>query len=72
MQALSKQRYVDPFFFVVIYNYRGDRDRAFAYLEKSYAEKSYWMTSIKVHPVVDALRSDPRFVKMTKKMNLDG
>jgi eukaryotic-like serine/threonine-protein kinase len=71
MKALSKQRYVDPFFFVVIYNYRGDRDRAFAYLEKSYAEKSYWMTSIKIHPVVDGLRSDPRFAKMLKKMNLD-
>jgi serine/threonine protein kinase len=72
MQALSKQRYVDPFFFVVIYNYRGDKDRAFAYLEKSYAEKSYWMTSIKVHPVVDGLRADPRFTKMLKRMNLDG
>jgi TolB-like protein/predicted Ser/Thr protein kinase len=72
MQALSKQRYVDPFFFVVIYNYRGDKDRAFAYLEKSYVEKSYWMTSIKIHPVVDGLRSDPRFAKMLKKMNLDG
>jgi serine/threonine protein kinase/tetratricopeptide (TPR) repeat protein len=72
MQALSKQRYVDPFFFVVIYNYRGEKDRAFAYLEKSYAEKSYWMTSIKVHPVLDALRSDPRFARMLKKMKLDG
>jgi TolB-like protein/Tfp pilus assembly protein PilF len=70
MQALSKQRYVDPFFFVVIYNYRGDKDRAFVYMEKSYAEKSYWMTSIKVHPVVDGLRSNPRFAKMLKKMNL--
>jgi tetratricopeptide (TPR) repeat protein len=71
LQSLSNQRYVDPFFLVAIYAYRGDKDRAFAYMEKSYAEKSYWMTSIKVHPVVDALRSDKRFVVMLQRMNLD-
>jgi serine/threonine protein kinase/TolB-like protein len=71
LQSLSNQRYVEPFFFVAIYAYRGDKDKAIAYMEKSYAEKSYWMTSIKVHPVVDALRSDPRFIVMLQKMNLD-
>jgi hypothetical protein len=40
-------------------------------MEKSYAEKSYWMTSIKVHPVVDSLRSDARFAEMLQKMNLN-
>lgn len=71
MQSMSRQRYVDPFFFVVIYAYRGDKALAFAYIEKSYAERSYWMTSIKVHPVVDSLRADARFAEFLKKMNLD-
>jgi len=71
LQSLSNQRYVEPFFLLAIHAYHGDKDKAFAYMEKFYAEKSYWMTSIKVHPVVDALRSDARFIVMLKKMNLD-
>ncbi|MBA3601726.1 MAG: hypothetical protein H0W45_10960, partial [Acidobacteria bacterium] len=71
LNTLSRQQYTDPFFLVVIYGYRGDKDNAFAYMEKSYAEKSYWMTSIKVHPVVDSLRSDARFAEMLQKMNLN-
>ncbi len=71
LHTLSRQQYTDPFFLVVISGYRGDKDKAFAYMEKSYAEKSYWMTSIKVHPVVDSLRSDARFAEMLQKMNLN-
>lgn len=70
LQSMSRQQYVDPFLLVVIHTYRGDKDQAFQLMEKSYAEKSYWMTSIKVHPVVDALRSDARFTAMLQKMNL--
>ncbi len=70
LQSMSRQQYVDPFLLVVIYTYRGDKDRAFQLMEKSYAEKSYWMSSIKVHPVVDSLRSDARFTAMLQKMNL--
>ncbi|MGI8556041.1 MAG: winged helix-turn-helix domain-containing protein, partial [Pyrinomonadaceae bacterium] len=71
MESASNQQYVDPFLFVVIYSFRGDKDKAFAYMDKSYAEKSYWMTSIKVHPAVDGLRSDPRFTAMLQKMKLN-
>ncbi|MGI8467991.1 MAG: winged helix-turn-helix domain-containing protein [Pyrinomonadaceae bacterium] len=71
LKSFSNQRYVDPFLFVALYTYLGDKDQAFAYMEKSYEGKSYWMTAIKVLPAVDALRSDPRFAEMLKKMNLD-
>ncbi len=69
--ALSRGRYVDPFHFVAIYAYLGERDRAFEFLERSYAERSYWMTTLKVHPVVNALRADPRFAEMIRRMKLD-
>ncbi|MGI9036259.1 MAG: winged helix-turn-helix domain-containing tetratricopeptide repeat protein [Pyrinomonadaceae bacterium] len=71
MQSMSNRQYVDPMLFVVIYEYLGDKNKAFAYMDKSYAEKSYWMTSIKVNPAFDGLRSDARFSEMLKKMNLD-
>lgn len=71
LKIIGNRRYVDSFHFVTIYAYLGDKEKAFEYLKKSYAEKSYWMTSIKVHPVVDSLRSDARFTEMLRKMNLE-
>jgi serine/threonine protein kinase/TolB-like protein/tetratricopeptide (TPR) repeat protein len=69
--AIARGRYVDPFLFVAIYAYLGDRDRAFEWMERAYAERSYWMTSLRVHPVVNALRGDPRFAVMMQRMKLD-
>lgn len=71
MHAASRERYVDPFLFVAVYAYLGDKTRAFEYLERSYAERSYWMTTLRVHPVVDSLRGDPRFVEMVQRMRLE-
>ncbi len=71
LHALGRTRYVDPFHFVAIHAYLGDTDRAFAWLERSYAARSYWMTSLKVHPVVDSLRGDARFVAMLRRMQLE-
>jgi hypothetical protein len=39
----------------------GDRDRAFARLEKAVEERSHCLTLLLVDPGVDPLRSDPRF-----------
>lgn len=71
LRAMRRERYVDPFHFVAIYAYLGDTTRAFAYLERSYAERSYWMTTLKVHLVVDSRRADPRFADMMRRMKLD-
>lgn len=71
LRAMSHERYIDPFLFVSIYAYRGDKTRAFEYLERSYAERSYWMTALKVHPIVNALRGDPRFDEMMRRMKFD-
>ncbi len=71
LENLSHEQYVDPFLMVVIYALRGDKDKAFAYLDKSLTEKSYWMTTLKVMPFVDGLRSDPRFAQMLQKVNLN-
>ncbi len=71
LHALSRTRYVDPFHFVAIHAYLGDTDQAFAWLDRSYQQRSYWMTSLKVHPVVDALRGDSRFAAMMRRMRLE-
>ena len=71
LRAFGRTRYVDPFHYVAIYAYHGDTEQAFAWLARSYEQRSYWMTSIKVHPVVDSLRGDPRLTAMLRRMKLE-
>jgi adenylate cyclase len=48
----------------------GDRDRAFFLLDQAYAEKDWTLREVKITPMLDPLRSDPRFAKLLKKLNL--
>ena len=48
-----------------------DRDRVFEFLQKAYEDRSIEGVSyIKVSPVWDSLRSDPRFADLLRRMNL--
>lgn len=48
----------------------GDKDQAFLWLEKAYAEKSSFRTSLKFWSVFDPLRSDPRFADLLNRVGL--
>lgn len=68
---LEKQRYVSPMAFVYVYIGLGDKDRAFAWLEKAYQERSNHIAFFKVSPTVDPLRSDARFADLLRRIGLD-
>ena len=46
------------------------RDEAFAYLEKAFGERLWAITTLKVEPRFDSLRSDPRFEDLVKRVGL--
>jgi DNA-binding winged helix-turn-helix (wHTH) protein/TolB-like protein/tetratricopeptide (TPR) repeat protein len=71
LETLSREQYADPFYFAVLYALRGDKDKAFEYLQKCHAEKSYWITTLKVFPFLDGLRSDERFAELLQQVKLD-
>lgn len=48
----------------------GDHDRAMAWLEKLYAERGAWIRGLKVQPVWDPLRGDPRFQDLLRRSNM--
>ena len=48
----------------------GDNEEAIAELEKAYTEHVWSMFIIKWEPAFIALRSDPRFTKLVRKMGL--
>ena len=49
----------------------GDKDRAFALLDTAVAQRDFMVRELKVSPMWDPLRTDPRFAKMLKRVNLD-
>ena len=53
-----------------VYAVRGDKDKAFEYLEKSYLAKDVRLTYLKGDPLLKNLEGDPRYVAFMKKMKL--
>jgi hypothetical protein len=48
----------------------GDRGKAIEWLRRSYRERDNWIVQLKVDPVMDPLRRDPRFQELMRKMQL--
>lgn len=65
---LSKRRYIPPYDIAQIYAGLGEKDQAFAWLEKAVQERSRGLDILDVNPVFDQLRSDPRFAALTKRI----
>jgi TolB-like protein/lipopolysaccharide biosynthesis regulator YciM len=49
----------------------GENDMAFEWLEKSYERREESILSLKVDPKVDALRKDPRFIALLRKIGIE-
>jgi TolB-like protein/DNA-binding winged helix-turn-helix (wHTH) protein/Flp pilus assembly protein TadD len=49
---------------------RGERDRAFEWLERAYAQKDAELFIIKGEPLLQAISSDPRYAMFLRKMRL--
>jgi eukaryotic-like serine/threonine-protein kinase len=67
---LADQRYVPPVAIVHIHTGLGNKDQAFAWLEKAYQERSNFLAYLKVAAMVDPLRSDPRFTDLVRRVGL--
>jgi tetratricopeptide (TPR) repeat protein len=66
----SKQKHVPAYDLAVTYAGLGERDDAFAWLEKAYQEHSGWLAYLKVEPRLDSFRSDPRFGDLMQRVDL--
>jgi serine/threonine protein kinase/TolB-like protein/Flp pilus assembly protein TadD len=71
LKALSKQKYVSSFDVAVIYTGLGEKEQAFAWLEKAYKQRDGWLAGrLKVDPRLDSLRSDLRFADLLRRVGL--
>ncbi|MCA1624030.1 MAG: tetratricopeptide repeat protein, partial [Acidobacteria bacterium] len=69
-KEIAKTQYVISYFVANIYAALGDNEKAFAELEKAYEQRDFSLYRLKVDPLMDPLRDDPRFKEMLKRLNL--
>ena len=70
LKERSDQTYVQPMALAAIYIALGDKDQAFDWLQKAFEDRSDWLVYLKVDPQFDAVRSDPRYLDLERRVGL--
>jgi len=70
LKERSQRSYISPTQVAIIYSGLGDKDQAFAWLNKAYEGRDFILVYLKVDPSFDSLRSDPRFADLQRRVGL--
>jgi tetratricopeptide (TPR) repeat protein len=68
VQELAHGGKATAYYLAVDYLRLGDKSQAIDWLERSYRDKEAFITYIKVDPLLDPLRGDPRFEALAEKI----
>jgi len=69
LESRGRREYLPPYYMAALYAHRGDRDRAFAELDRALHERTGALVWLEVDPALDPLRGDARFATALKKAN---
>jgi TolB-like protein/Tfp pilus assembly protein PilF/tRNA A-37 threonylcarbamoyl transferase component Bud32 len=64
------REYIDPTLIAYIYIALGDKDQAFAWLDRGYQERAGNIPWMHIEPKFDPIRSDPRFADLVRRIGL--
>jgi tetratricopeptide (TPR) repeat protein len=70
---LAKQaetRFVTAYGVALVHAGLGEKDLAFAWLERAFAERSHWLVWLRLDPRWDAIRADARFEQLLSRVGL--
>jgi len=70
LEKVSRHEQVNPVIMLWAHLGVGDKEEALADLEKAYSEHFGILTTLKVEPAFDPLRSDPRFQDLLRRVGL--
>jgi TolB-like protein/tetratricopeptide (TPR) repeat protein len=70
LHQLAQSRYVSSLYFAAVYTGLGEKTTALDWLDKAYKERNDRLLYLNVDPMADPLRSEPRFQKLMKRLNL--
>jgi hypothetical protein len=60
MEELSEHTYVSPYHLGLLSHALGNSERGLEWLEKAYSDKYGWWCGLRIEPVWDPYRADPR------------
>ncbi len=66
----TREGYVPAPLIAQIYGNLGDRDKAFSWLEKGIEDGARGVLFLKINPLYDSMRDDPRFAEILERLNL--
>ena len=70
VEEAARKSYVSSYILALVALGMGDQDEALDYLEKTYEERSPWITNLGVEPALDSLAPHPRFQELLKRVGL--
>jgi hypothetical protein len=71
LHELNRGQEVDASAIISAYIGVNNKEQAFSWLERAYSQHSNVLTTLKVDPVFDPLRTDPRFDDLLHRVGLD-
>ena len=69
-ELTSKFAAEDQYQIATVYAFRGEKDQAFAWLERAFSERDPGISELKGDPLLRALERDPRYTAFIKKLHL--
>lgn len=70
INGMSSQTYVSPYDLAILYVGLGEKDKAIEQLTKAYEDRAGWIIYLKVEPIFDPIRDDPRVKDLIGRMKL--
>jgi serine/threonine-protein kinase len=73
LEARTKtEEYVSPVEVAIVHIALGDKERALDWVEAAFDDRRGWVAYLRVHPILDPLRDEPRFKALVQRMKFAG
>ncbi len=67
---IGRRHWLDPYLVAMAYDGLGETDQAFRWLDRAVTERSAEVILLPIDPILDDLRSDPRFAAVVRRARL--
>jgi len=71
LEEKRKSDYVSPVELAMVYVALGNAERALDWVEHAVEERRGWSAYLRVHPILDPVRNEPRFAALVERMKFN-
>jgi eukaryotic-like serine/threonine-protein kinase len=71
LEEKRKTDYVSPVELAMVYVALGNAERALDWIEQAVEERRGWSAYLRVHPILDPVRNEPRFAALVERMKFN-